>query len=149
MPVLRTILAPTDFSDNAARAAAQAFQLAALQGGRVYLLHAYSVPAYPDGFAIGVDVVTPMEQAAQRALAIETDKYRARSEYGGAILELGDARDLIIRHAKSLHADLIVMGTHGRSGFQHLLLGSVAESVVRNAPCPVLVVPPLRKGERT
>ena len=54
---------------------------------------------------------------------------------------LGDARELILDRAKHLPADLIVMGTHGRRGFQHLLLGSVAEAVVRHAPCPVLVVP--------
>jgi nucleotide-binding universal stress UspA family protein len=147
MSALRTILAATDFSENAARAVAQAFELAALQGGKVYLLHAYSIPVYPDGFVIGVDVVTPIEQAAKRALAIETDKYGSCSEFGGVILEMGDPREVIVRHARSLPADLVVMGTHGRSGFQHLLLGSVAENVVRTAPCPVLVVPRLREGE--
>jgi nucleotide-binding universal stress UspA family protein len=147
MPALRTILAPTDFSENATRAVAQAFELAALQGGKVHLLHSYSIPVYPDGFTIGVDIVTPVEQAAKRALAFEVEKYRGRPEFGGTILELGDAREEIVRHAKALSADLIVMGTHGRSGFQHLLLGSVAERVVRSAPCPVLVVPPLHRGE--
>ncbi len=147
MSLLRIILAPFDFSETATRAVAQAFELAALQGGKVHLLHAYNVPAFPDGLAVGVDIVTPVEQAAKKALAVESDKYASRPEFGGVILEMGDAREVILRHAQSLPADLIVMGTHGRTGFQHLLLGSVAERVVRGAPCPVLVVPPLHKEE--
>jgi nucleotide-binding universal stress UspA family protein len=147
MPALRNILAATDFSENATHAVAQAFELAALQGSKVHLVHSYSIPVYPDAFAVGVDIVTPIEQAAKRALAIEVEKYQGRPEFGGARVALGDAREEIVRLAKSLPADLIVMGTHGRTGFQHMLLGSVAERVVRSAPCPVLVVPMLRKAE--
>jgi universal stress protein A len=147
MPAQKVILAATDFSETATRAVAQAFELAALQGGKVYLIHTYSMPGYPDGFAMGVDVIGPVERAAKHALDLEKEKYASRPEFGGAILELDDARDAIMRYAKSLHADMIVMGTHGRRGFQHLLLGSVAESVVRHAPCPVLIVPSPRKGD--
>jgi nucleotide-binding universal stress UspA family protein len=145
MPALKIILAATDFSEIAARAVAQAFDLAALNGGKVQLVHAYSVPGYPDGFAVGVDLVTPVQQAAKRALGLEIEKYAARPEFGGTILEMGDARDVILEHARRLPADLIVLGSHGRRGFQHMLLGSVAERVVRSSPCPVLIVPP-KKG---
>jgi nucleotide-binding universal stress UspA family protein len=145
MPARKIILAATDFSETATSAVAQAFELAALQGSKVHLIHAYSVPGYPDGFALGVDVVGPLEQAAKRALGLEKEKYGSRPEFGGAILEMGDARDVILQHAKSLPADLIVVGTHGRRGFQHLLLGSVAEAIARRAACPVLIVPTARK----
>ena len=147
MSALQTILAPTDFSELAARAIAYAFELASARGGKVHIMHAYNVPTYPDGLAIGVDIVTPIEQAAQRALALQADKYASRPELGGVILEMGDARESIVRHAKQLSADLIVMGTHGRTGFSHMLLGSVAERVVRTAPCPVLVVPAVQAGQ--
>ena len=58
----------------------------------------------------------------------------------------GRAAPEIVAHAKKIGADLIVMGTHGRSGFQHALLGSVAERVVHHSPCPVLVVPARERG---
>lgn len=141
--MIRTILVPTDFSESAHDATARAFDLAAVLGAQVHLLHAYSIPPVPDamGMGVGVDLLGPIEEAAQRELTALTQRYRARPEFGGAQLKLGDARELIVSQAGQLPADLIVMGTHGRRGFQHLLLGSVAEAVVRHAPCPVLVVP--------
>lgn len=148
MSFLRTILAPTDFSELAARAVAYAFELASARGGKVHIMHVYNIPAYPDGMTVGVDIVTSIESAARRALAQEADKYASRPEFAGVILEMGDAREQIVRQAKALSAGLIVMGTHGRTGFRHLLLGSVAERVVRSSPCPVLVVPPVRDVAR-
>jgi nucleotide-binding universal stress UspA family protein len=145
MSASRIILAPTDFSELAARAVAYAFELARARGDKVHILHVFSVPAYPGGLAVGVDIVTPIEQAAKRALAMEADKYASHPEFGGVILEMGDPRESIVRHAKLLASDMIVMGTHGRSGFRHLLLGSVAERVVRTSPCPVVVVPPVQQ----
>ena len=56
------------------------------------------------------------------------------------MLRTGDARDVIIRACEEINADLIVMGTHGRRGVSRALLGSVAESIVRTAPCPVLTI---------
>ena len=56
------------------------------------------------------------------------------------ILRTGDPRDMILQTAKEIHADLIVIGTHGRRGISRFLLGSVAEAIVRSAPCPVLTV---------
>lgn len=142
MTPFQTILVPTDFSAAAQHAVERAFALAATQGGKVHLLHAYSVPAFPDGVALGVDLVKPIEDAAIKSLGSETEKYRSRPEFGGVILAMGDAREVILHHARALPADLIVMSTHSRSGMERWMLGSVAERVVRNAPCPVLVVPP-------
>ena len=143
MTTIRTILVPTDFSESADAALAKAFELAEKLGARIHLLHAYGIPPIPDamGMGVGVDLLGPIERAASAELTQLAQRYAQRPEYVGALLEMGDARDLIVRHAKQLPADLIVMGTHGRRGMQHFVLGSVAEGVVRNAPCPVLVVP--------
>jgi len=143
MSAIRTILVPVDFSESATAALTRAFELAGKLGAKVHLLHAYTVPAVPDamGMGVGVDLLGPIEQAASRELEVLLGRFRARPEFADAQLKLGDARELIVQHARQLSADLIVMGTHGRRGFQHLVLGSVAESVVRNAPCAVMVVP--------
>ena len=68
------------------------------------------------------------------------ERKRDKGTIGQAVLRTGDARDSIIQAAEELHADLIVMGTHGRRGVSRALLGSIAETVVRSAPCPVLTV---------
>jgi len=149
MTTIRTILVPTDFSEPAETALAKAFQLAEKLGARIHLLHAYGIPPVPDamGMGVGVDLIGPIERAASAELKQLAQRYAQRPEYAGSLLELGDARDVIVRGAKQLSADLIVMGTHGRRGVQHFVLGSVAEGVVRNAPCPVLVVP-MAKSQR-
>jgi universal stress protein A len=146
MQPIKIILAPTDFSESAARALRQAFELARALGAKVHILHVYGVPPLPDaaGMALGVDILGPLQQSAKQALAREVEAYARDPAFAEAALELGDARELILRSARCLPADLIVMGSHGRTGMQHFLLGSVAERTVRNAPCPVLVVPSSR-----
>ena len=86
------------------------------------------------------DAVVPI-----KLLKRELDAERDRVKSAGVSVETttlsGRAAPEIVAHAKKTGADLIVMGTHGRSGFQHAILGSVAERVLRHSPCPVLVVP--------
>jgi nucleotide-binding universal stress UspA family protein len=90
---------------------------------------------------------TSIESFAKHARA-ELDersaRYRDRVTLAPALLEVGDARDVIDRVAEHVGADLVVMGTHGRRGLRRVLLGSIAESVVRSAPCPVLTIRPKR-----
>ena len=64
----------------------------------------------------------------------------ALAKFGRLIVLPGDARDAILQVADEIHADMIVMGTHGRRGISHLVLGSVAEEIVRRATCPVVTV---------
>lgn len=135
----RRILVPTDFSESAELALAFAESVGAAWGATLHLLHVYSVPAFPDGLGIGIDVVTPIAQAAEAAMRTALAKHPALSEH--ASVQLGDPREVIVRVAKELPADLVVLGSHGRRGLARVLLGSVAEEVVRLAPCPVLVVP--------
>ena len=85
-------------------------------------------------------MIETASEKGQEALDALATRYRDRVSMGPVRLEVGDARDVIDRAAEAIHADLIVMGTHGRRGVRRVLLGSVAESVVRSACCPVLTV---------
>ena len=143
MSLPRTILVPTDFSEHAGHALAYAAELAAKLDGTVHLLHVITVPVMgiPEmGIAYASATIEAATKAAQTALDGLIDRYRNRASLAPARLEIGDARDVIDRIAAAIDADLIIMGTHGRRGVSRILVGSVAESVVRTAPCPVLTV---------
>jgi nucleotide-binding universal stress UspA family protein len=81
-----------------------------------------------------------MERVAE-GLAAEESRVRAAGIATDSATLIGRPDSEIVARAAATHADLIVMGTHGRSGLAHALLGSVAERVVQHAPCPVLIVP--------
>ena len=139
----RTILVATDFSEHAEHALAYAVELAAQLDASVHLVHAITVPVM--GVAeIGLAYAsTQIEQSTKESLKLLgalAERFRGRVAFGPPRLEVGDARDVIDRVAEDIRADLIVMGTHGRRGISRALLGSIAESVVRTAPCPVLTV---------
>jgi nucleotide-binding universal stress UspA family protein len=140
---LRTILVPMDFSAAAHRALELAKELAKFAGpSHLILVHAYYVPIELEQYLIqkGDPVLERLSAAVTKDLeVILTDLQKAgiSSEY---IAQNGAPERLIVELAKSKHADLIAMGTHGRRGLAHLLLGSVAERVVQTADCPVLTV---------
>jgi nucleotide-binding universal stress UspA family protein len=139
MQLPRTILVPTDFSENATRALDYAVALAAKLDAKVHVLNAVSPVII--GNSVYADSVLPSVLDGNRA-ALEkliADR-KTTASFGAPILEIGDARDVIDNAATSIAADLIVMGTRGRRGVSRMILGSVAESVVRTAPCPVLLV---------
>jgi nucleotide-binding universal stress UspA family protein len=119
------ILLATDFSDVADHATRVARGYAERLGARVHLFHVLSAGEY--------DVT--------RLLAHTRDKLGDRVPVIIASA-LGDPAEAIVRYAAANQVGLIVVGTHGRTGFSRALLGSVAERVVRTAPCPVLTVPP-------
>ena len=133
------ILVPTDFNEPANHAVAIALALAEKFGADVTLLHVYYIPRP----VYDVAVVWPTEQlatSAQRTLdaAVATAKQRYPKCEG--VLHTGSPAERIVEMAKDRGSDIIVMGTHGRSGLMHALLGSVAERVVRTSPVPVLTV---------
>ena len=143
MTLPRTILVATDFSEHADHALAYAAELAERLDARLHLVHAISVPVLgiPEmGIAYGSMIMESTVKESQDALAALADRYRARAPVANTHLEVGDARDVIDRIAEAIGADLIVIGTHGRRGVRRMLLGSVAEAVVRSAPCPVLTI---------
>ena len=145
MSAITRMLVPTDFSPASDIAFNYAIDLAARQGSRVHLLHVIEetnfATAYPDGFYVELPGVR------EHLLNEANNRLRAMAEQCAdtgvtVTTEVASGRParVIAEMAKNRGTDLIVMGTHGRSGFAHLLLGSVAERIVRTAPCAVLTV---------
>jgi nucleotide-binding universal stress UspA family protein len=141
MTLPKTILVPTDFSESADRALAYAVELAGKIGAKIHLVNTITIPALgvPE---LGVAVASTMMESAVATNQTELDKLAARFAPTPITTQLrtGDARDVIVDTAVEIGADLIVMGTHGRRGVRRALLGSIAEGVLRTAPCPVLTI---------
>src|SRR6185436_18289618 len=141
---IRHVLVPTDFSDDAQEAANAARTLfAGEQGARLTLLHAYHLPveytAYgtiPTSIPFHADVAA----VADEKLAEASAALAAEGQAVDAVAKEGYPPEVIVDTARDLAVDLIAMGTHGRTGLRHLLLGSNAERVIEHAPCPVLTV---------
>jgi universal stress protein A len=131
---LGTILHPTDFSENSEFAFRLACALAWDYKARLVLLHVAPVPMviYAGG-AVMPDTWPNIEEAKAKLRDLEGHARGIRVE--SQVME-GDPVDMILRAAEETHSDAIVMGTHGRTALTRLLLGSVAESVIRKAPCP-------------
>lgn len=138
---IRSILHPSDFSPSSKAALQMASSLARDHGSRLIVLHVV--------LTLGPELVT----AGDASSKLEPEDYQAKlwaelksllvDETGVKveyILAEGDPRDQILRVAAEHSVGMIVMGTHGRTGLQRLLMGSVAEQVLRNAACPVLIV---------
>ena len=143
---IRTILAPTDFSPHAEKAVRYACGLAERLGAELHLLHVLSeiVPAGPDPM---LAPVLPPEYYAETEAAVARDARRRCSTRRGArptsvetAVRWGSPVEAIVDYAAEHAIDLIVIATHGRTGLSHVLLGSVAERIVREAPCPVLTI---------
>ena len=136
------ILVPTDLSEGAEQALDYACELARSLGAQIHLLNVISIPALgvPElGVALTASMIDQMVVDNQSALD-RLAETRCTATLGNALVRTGDARDVINQTAKELGIDLIVMGTHGRRGISRALLGSVAETVVRTSPVPVLTV---------
>jgi len=136
MNLPRTILVPTDFSASADHAWQVACQLARATGARLILLHV--IPPEIAGYQAVLQglPVTEYRQQAEHAL----DKYHADGLPLEKRLEEGEPAETILQVAKETAADCIVIGSHGHGALTRMLLGSVAEKVVRKAPAMVLIV---------
>ena len=146
MPRIARILVPTDFSAASDAALRYARSLATQFGASITLVHVFEDP-FTSGAFVGDGVVTmpldlreAMERAAREQLQKQHAEHAQSLPLSSSDLLMGAAAKRIVEHAEKIHADLIVMGTHGRGGLGHLLLGSIAEKVVRTAKCPVLTV---------
>ncbi len=127
------ILVPTDFSPTANTAFRYAAALSKTTGASLIALHVIA-PVYYLEPADRASLVREARTAAHEAFG------KLRPVPARAMIEEGVPHDVIVAVARTVGADLVVMGTHGRSGLNRLMLGSVAENVVRHAPCPVLTV---------
>ncbi len=138
------ICCPIDFSETSRAALEEAAELARRYEAEMALLHVFEPPAATSDL-----MVTPPEMFEQTAKELERklELWRSEAERRGAkavrsLVVTGAAATEVVRFAREGGYDLVVMGTHGRRGLRHLVLGSVAERVVREAPCAVLVVRP-------
>jgi len=135
----KTILVPVDFQDASLAALAMARELARPLGLEVVLVHAYAIPVavYP-----GFDPIMAPGLADEIGAAAKTALDKLAAEQGGlrTILRVGDPATAILMVIEEMKPTLVAMGTHGRTGISRLLLGSIAERVVRSSPAPVLTV---------
>jgi nucleotide-binding universal stress UspA family protein len=143
----RRFLVPTDFSAGAKKAAEEGIILAQSFGASIFFLHVLDLTpfyafTYEDDMSGSplIPLLTPQDvqpdwEAFLAALPLGKIRWENRTEEG-------TPAKTITEHAETIHADLIVMGTHGRSALDHMLLGSVTENVVRKASCPILTIRP-------
>ncbi len=142
---LRRILVPIDFSAHSTSALDTAVEFARRFHAEIHLLHVHQLPSYvyPDGiFPLTPELISDVEKKIALELERSAIRVRAAEVECTTKLVIGVTFLEIVAYARECDADLIVMGTHGRSGLAHALLGSVAEKVLRKAPCPVLTVRP-------
>jgi nucleotide-binding universal stress UspA family protein len=143
MPEIRRIVCPVDFSEASEYALDYASDFASRLGARIDLVHVYQLPTYalPDGAVFtGADFENKLTGELQKQLDEITERTRKRGLETESQLLRGVPHKEIVRFAQDQEADLVVMGTHGRAGIEHILLGSVAERVVRTSPIPVVTV---------
>lgn len=141
MSQIRRILCPVDFSEPSRVALRYAATLAGTLGAELEVMHAYQLPVYalPDGALMATPEMTArISTDLGKALAELAEEEAPKAKT--TLVEGAPAAE-VARLAKEHEADLVVMGTHGRTGLKHLLIGSVAERVVRTCPVPVLTVP--------
>ncbi len=142
---IRRVLVPIDLSELSEKALLYAAELSEKLGAELVVLYVVAEPSavlpdmmmpVPVAAADADDLLASGKQAVAETIAARNlGRLNPRAE-----VRLGSAGEEIVAAAADLSADLVVVGTHGRSGLKHLLLGSVAEHVVRHCPCPVLTV---------
>jgi nucleotide-binding universal stress UspA family protein len=139
---VRTVLVPTDFSEDAALAADAAIGILGKPDRRLVLLHAYQIPPEATYLPAHImrDAVSAVEAEARHTIEELAGKVRGTGIAVETVTCEGYAPQVILDQAKSIGADLIAMGTHGRFSIDRLFLGSTAERVLASAPCPVLTV---------
>ncbi len=146
MAMPKIILAATDFSAAGDHAVDYALELGAALGATVHLLHVYAPPVSPEAADVAVLASGKVENSALDSLGRLVAPHADKIPHGELLVMIGDPRAEIVHTAERLACDLIVLGTHGRRGFKRMVLGSVAEMVVRTARCPVLTVHPPEAG---
>lgn len=143
MILFKHILVATDFEDSSARVVDVAVEMAKTLDAKLTLLHVWELPIYPYmDFVLTAESLALVQEAAVKRLESALEAVRKSFPAAESLLKGGGPWDGILEAVAETGADLVVMGTHGRRGVRHLLLGSVAEKVVRLCPVPVLTVRP-------
>jgi universal stress protein A len=135
----KRLLAPIDFDSSSIKALELAAKLAKQNDGTVFILHIVPVDMDVSGMPQYVDLIKRQESLDRDKLTAIAKQHLAEVKWE-ILDEMGSPADVISEVATRMAADLIVMVTHGRRGLARLVEGSIAEKVLRNAPCPVLAV---------
>jgi len=135
----RKIICPVDFDDSSLEALDTAARIARDNDGTLIVLHIVPVVIMPTGMPVYVDLYKGQEDVARRKLT-EIARTRLAGIKYELMVQMGEPAASILRMEKKVSPDLLVMATHGRKGFSHFFLGSVAEVVLREATCPVLTI---------
>lgn len=144
----RVIVVGTDFTEQAEAASAYAVALARRFDARVCLVHGWQMPVPAWGPPEALAAAYPgalsgeLQKEAEQAMSRAVERHRTAQVPVEGVVIATDPRDAVVHCAEQKHADLIIVATHGRRGFKRAVLGSIAEAVVRHAPCPVLVYRP-------
>jgi len=153
-PKYKKVLFCTDFSENADYAFDFAYGIAKRDEGLLYILHIMpynSNQAYAETFITTADL-KKIQKAVEEDIANNYKEHYVKKIEGGIKFEIvtisGREDEEILKFAKKENADIIVMGTHGRTGIEHVFFGSVAEKVLRQSPFPVFVIPCKKKLEQ-
>ena len=147
---LKKILFPTDFSESSLEALRYALSFAKEYGARLVVMHVINEKVFAEGAALPrvisiEELAEEMEAEAKKQLKTLIPSEDGEGIERENVILRGNPFLEIIRYAKEEDIALIIAGTHGRSGFEHIIFGSTAEKVVRKAPCPVLSVKPAQR----
>lgn len=144
MVTIKRVLCPVDYSECSSEAMKYAAHIAGREKAKLYLMYVVDIRSFGHESPLGFEVPKPNEETIERIrkelqedLVHERDGKKVEVE---AIVVVGKPVEEILKAAKEKEVDMIVMGTHGRTGLPHVIIGSVAENVVIRAPCPVLTV---------
>lgn len=152
---VREILCPTDFSEASRHALEHAVMLAKWYDSQITALHVIYVPLVRQPPIFGAAFVDMAQEADSNVCRYDEalNRWLKPAQQAGIrteiVVDAGDPARMILERARSRRADLIVMGTHGLSGFERFMLGSVSERVLRRADCPVMTVPPAAEAPGT
>jgi nucleotide-binding universal stress UspA family protein len=140
--MFRNILVPFDFGEASERALDLAMDLGRVHGSRLTLLHVCEVPAYAyAGTELSpIDLLAPLAEAGEERLKQRVREVKVRYPEVAGVFKIGSPSEETLATVVDAPCDLVVMGTHGRRGIPHAMLGSVAEKVVRLSKVPVLTV---------
>jgi nucleotide-binding universal stress UspA family protein len=138
---VKKILLPTDFSNCSQEAMEYAISLAQVFQAQIFLLHVMELPVFGTDFSLMYRGIPPdLRQDLSEKMQLGVDRMKSLGIEAERDFVIGVPAVEIIKTARKQEADLIVMGTHGRTGLAHVLLGSTAERVIQRAHCPVLTV---------
>lgn len=149
---IKKILVPTDLSELSLASIDYARSLANVYGARVFLLHAVDVAPVLSFPTIDFTLETSLQDEAERGKEILENfasRFLGDVDHVTSVVRRGFAYEEIMRFVDEEEIDLIVMATHGRTGLPHIIMGSVAEKVVRHSPVPVLTIKPLKVQEQS